>query len=266
MSRPFIAESMNISAVGFHVASPRELPKDEVHLWRVDLDALRSEEPRWQEVLSAEEAARAGRFNFTVDRQRFVTTRALLKSILGSYLAADANGLSFSYSKTEKPSLAGPHAESGISFNVSHSRGVALLAFTLRREIGVDVEQVRSDFEIDAIARRFFSQHEQQQLNAVPAGKRFEAFFRCWTRKESYIKATGDGLSLPLDQFDVSIAAGDRNALIATRPDGSEAARWGLCEVSAGEGYAAALCVRGTDWKLKSWRECGENDHAVPAC
>jgi 4'-phosphopantetheinyl transferase len=265
MTRQPTAESMNISAVGFHT-SPRQLPKDEVHLWRADLDALRSEEPRWHEVLSADEAARAARFHFPIDRQRFVATRALLKTILGSYLATDPNHLTFTYSKTDKPHLSQPYAESGISFNISHSRGVALLAFTLRREIGVDVEQVRSDFEIEAIARRFFSQHEQRQLGAEPAEKRFEAFFRCWTRKESYIKATGDGLSLPLDQFDVSIAAGDCSALIATRPDATEAAKWSMREVAAGPGYAAALCVQGTDWKLKSWRECGDNGYAVPAC
>ena len=125
-----------------------------------------------------------------------------------------------------------------------------MLAFTRGREIGVDVEQVRSDFELEAIARRFFSPHEQAQLATVPADETPAAFFRCWTRKEAYIKATGDGLSLPLTQFDVSLEAGEQNALLATRPDASEVSRWLLRDVPGGSGYIAALCVRGQDWKL----------------
>jgi 4'-phosphopantetheinyl transferase len=161
--------------------------------------------------------------------------------------------LSFSYSQKEKPALAPAHAGSGVAFNISHSGGVALLAFTLRRELGVDVEQVRRDFDLDAIARRFFSAHEQEQLAALNEEERFEAFFRCWTRKEAYIKATGEGLSLPLRQFDVSLAEGDVNALLSTRPDSSESRRWSLREAPAGTGYVAAVCARGHDWKLKSW-------------
>jgi 4'-phosphopantetheinyl transferase len=120
----------------------------------------------------------------------------------------------------------------------------------------VDVEQVRSDFDLEAIARRFFSAVEQKQLDAAPAQEKPEAFFRCWTRKEAYIKATGDGLSLPLSQFDVSLATKEEtNALLATRPDASEAGHWRLQEVPAGSGYVAALCVRGQDWKLTGWWE-----------
>jgi len=204
-------------------------------------------------VLSPDELTRASRYHFLRDRQRFVASRALLRRILASYLATDPICLSFSYSKKEKPSLGAAHADSGVTFNVSHSGGIALLAFSRRREIGVDVEQLRRDSDLEAIARRFFSTHEQSQLAALPSEERFDAFFRCWTRKEAYIKATGDGLSLPLSQFDVSLAAGEKNALLATRPDSSEAGRWLLQEVPAGPGYVAALCVRGQDWKLNTW-------------
>jgi 4'-phosphopantetheinyl transferase len=161
--------------------------------------------------------------------------------------------LRFSYSKKEKPSLAPPHDGSGVNFNISHSGGIALLAFARRREVGVDVEQIRRDSDLQAIARRFFSANEQTQLARLTDDERVDAFFRCWTRKEAYIKATGDGLSLPLSQFDVSLAPGDENALLATRPETSEAARWLLREVPSGPGYAAAICVRGQDWKLRDW-------------
>src|SRR5258708_39742193 len=119
--------------------------------------------------------------------------------------------------------------------------------------MGIGGRRLRGDLVVECIARRFFSAHEQSRLAALPADERVEGFFRCWTRKEAYIKATGDGLSLPLHQFDVSIAADDRDALVATRPDNSEAALWSLREVPVGPGYAAALCAHGRGWHLKDW-------------
>lgn len=243
---------LNITDAEFSIAKPLELPDDEVQLWRVDLEAVRVNESRWQELLSDDESARASRFHFLRDRQSFVASRAILRTILASYLAIDPRELSFAYSKKEKPSLGPTYAKSNLQFNVSHSGGVALFAFGLQREIGVDVEHVRRNVEVEAIARRFFSAHEQMQLAALPIEERVEAFYRCWTRKEAYIKATGDGLSLPLSQFDVSLEVEQANALLATRPDDSEAKRWLLQEVPAAPGYIAALCVRGHDWKLRS--------------
>lgn len=248
-----MSQILNITDSGFQIESPLALPENEVQLWRIDLEALGADESRWQRVLSADEAARAARFHFARDRRRFVATRALLRTILASYLETDAGSLRFSYSAKEKPSLGAEHADSDVRFNVTHSGGIALLAFTRRREIGVDVEQVRHDFDPGAIATRYFSAHEQNQLADLPAEEKVDAFFRCWTRKEAYIKATGDGLSLPLSQFDVSLVPGEINALLATRPDGSEASSWLLREAPAGHGYIAALCVRGRDWTLKDW-------------
>src|ERR1700685_4330418 len=123
-----MTQSMNITQPDFLINPGLVLPEDEVHLWRADLEAVRGDELRWREVLSADELARALRFRFDRDRQRFVAARALVRTILASYLSADAKTLSFSYSKKEKPSLAAPHDACGIHFNISHSGGVALLA------------------------------------------------------------------------------------------------------------------------------------------
>jgi 4'-phosphopantetheinyl transferase len=248
-----MSHAMNITESSFQIKGKLTLPKGEVHLWRADLEAIGVEESRWQRVLSSDELERASRFHFPRDRQRFVAARAVLRIILASYLATDAKDIDFCYSKKEKPSLGPTHEGSDVTFNVSHSGGIALFAIGRGREIGVDVEQVRRDSDSEAIARRFFSAHEQEQLAALPAGQRVEAFFRCWTRKEAYIKATGDGLSLPLGQFDVSLTPGETNALLATRPDGSEAGRWRLQEVPGGPGYVAALCVAGQDCKVIDW-------------
>lgn len=246
-------QSMNIADADFSIESPLALPEDEVQVWRVDLEAIRSDESRWRKILSTDESARASRFHFAADRQRFMASRALLRIILAGYLASDPKSLSFAYSQKEKPSLGQEHASSGVNFNLSHSGGIALLAFARNRDVGVDVEKVRSDFEAEAIASRFFSAHEQEQLRSLPEEEKFESFFRCWTRKEAYIKATGDGLSLPLRQFDVSVVTENGDALLATRPDQAEAALWSLREIPAGPGYVAALCVRGRGWRLKDW-------------
>ena len=248
---------MNVADGDFHIRQPLALPEDEVQVWRVDLEAIRGDESRWQAVLSSDESARASRFHSPADRQRYVATRALLRTILAGYLETDPKCVSFAYSQKKKPSLAPAHVGNGVTFNISHSGGIALLAFARKREIGIDVEQVRYDFDVEAIARRFFSAREQEQLAAFPKEKQFDSFFRCWTRKEAYIKATGDGLSLPLHQFDVSIAPENGDALLSTRPDNSEAALWSLREISGGTGYVAALCVRGRGWQLKDWTGTG---------
>jgi 4'-phosphopantetheinyl transferase len=246
-------QSLNITDSHFEIQPTLLLPDNEVHLWRVDLENVRAEEPRWEPMLSADEKHRASRFIFPADRQRFIAARALLRTILAGYLTADPCSLTFIYSKRDKPSLAAPYGASEITFNLSHSGGVALYAITRRREVGVDIEQMRRNSDLEGIARRFFSAHEQRQLEGLPAEEKVHAFFRCWARKESYIKATGDGLSLPLSQFDVSLEAGSTNALVATRPDRSEAALWQLREIPAGIGYAAALCIKGHDCQLRSW-------------
>lgn len=246
---------MNVSDLGFHIAGTLELPENEVQLWRLDLQALAAGEERWVPLLSSDERARAARFIPKQARQSFIATRGMLRTALAAYLATDPRKLVFEKSSRNKPGLGVPYADSGICFNVAHSGEVALLAFARRREVGVDVEQIRRDIDIDAIARRFFSPHEQKQLAGVASEDKVEAFYRCWTRKEAYVKAKGEGLFLPLHQFDVSVAAGSRNALLATRPDDSDAARWSLCEIPAGAGYVAALCVAGRDFRVRGWED-----------
>jgi 4'-phosphopantetheinyl transferase len=242
---------MRISGPQFRIEESISLPQNEVHLWQIDLAGTAETEPDCAQILSPDERARADRFHFSKDRRCFIATRLTLRNILSRYLQADARELTFHYSAKEKPSLSGAHAGQ-IDFNVSHSGSAALLAFTRGRALGVDVEQIREQSDRDAIARRFFSEQEQQQLAALAPAEQCAGFYRCWTRKEAYIKAMGDGLSLPLRQFDVSLTPGEESALLATRPDAGEAGKWSLRDVPAPMGYAAALCVQGHGWMLKS--------------
>lgn len=241
---------MNITSGDFRIECPLTLDRSVVHLWRLNLEAVGDTVELSRPVLSGDEQKRAARFHHALDRKCFVATRSALRQILAAYLKADPKFLSFTYSEKEKPSLAGPEAQSGLEFNVSHSGSLSLLAFAHGRMIGVDVERTDRAIDTAAIAARFFSETEQKQLASLPTEQRTDAFFRCWTRKEAYIKATGKGLSLPLRQFDVSMAPRDGNALLATRPDPLERTRWSMRDIAVPAGYAAALCVSGTDWRL----------------
>jgi len=222
------------------IGCPPELGTGVVHLWQRPLHATGAEVSTCYELLSIEEQARARRFRVERPRNDFVLTRGTLRSLLAQYLGGTAQEVRFRYAGHGKPALEG---ESCLSFNVSHTNGLALMAFVKQRAIGVDVENVGREVEAERLAERFFSEHERQALRPLGGDELQAAFFRCWTRKEAYIKATGDGLSLPLHQFDVSIAEGDRDALLATRPDRSEAARWTICDIRMGIGYAAAVAV-----------------------
>ena len=230
------------------------LGNDEVHIWRAALDHKPSQVASLLDTLAEDEQERAGRFYFPVDRERFIVARGVLREILGLYLNSAAQSLSFCYGPFAKPALACESAGNTIHFNMSHSNGVALYAFTRGREIGIDLEFIREDLEVEQLAGRFFSQREIATLRALPVALRKYAFFLCWTRKEAYIKARGEGLSIPLDQFDVSLIPGEPAALLSTQPDTDEALRWSLRNLAPASGYAAALASKGCDWTLSCWQ------------
>jgi len=247
---PGAAEPMTPTASMFRIRTPLRLAEDEAQVWQADLDALARSETQWLNLLSRDEQDRAGRFRFPIHRQRFTAGRGLLRTLLGSYLNIDPREVIFRYSEKDKPRLADLFAKSSLQFNLSHSDNVILLGFTLGRDIGVDVEKLRVNFNVLEIAERFFSESERNALAALPLSQHHQAFFNCWTRKEAFVKAVGEGLSLPLDQFDVSLAPGQSAELLATRPDPGEAARWSLWALDAGPGCAAAVVVRGSNLRI----------------
>jgi 4'-phosphopantetheinyl transferase len=230
------------------------LSSAQVHVWRVGLEPDASSVEQLQRSLSADESQRAARFYFEPDRRRFIVARGALRDILGRYLGMPPSELGFCYSSYGKPALAHVPGEGRLRFNVSHSYELALVAVTRDREVGVDLEYLRLDIACEEIAAHFFSARERASLRALPAEVKHQAFFNCWTRKEAYIKAHGEGLSLPLDQFDVSLAPGEPAALLATRHDYRDARRWSLQALMPGPGYAAAVAVGGQGWDLTCWQ------------
>jgi 4'-phosphopantetheinyl transferase len=221
-------------------AAPPELPPAVVHLWQRSLHDTAAAQDACYELLSPEERDKAARYRMEQPRQDFVLTRGTLRFLLAQYLQVAPDQVSFRYAEHGKPFLAGM---SDLRFNVSHSDGLALMAFVRNREIGVDVEKVREQGDEMKLAERFFSVRERNALRSLRGEELHSAFFRCWTRKEAYIKAKGEGLSLPLHQFDVSIESDPAQALLETRPDADEAGRWTLRNVSIHSEYAAALAV-----------------------
>jgi 4'-phosphopantetheinyl transferase len=230
-----------------------ELPKDEVHVWRTTLDGARGWIAELKQTLSVEERQRARRFRFETDGMRHIIGRGLLRILIGHCISLPANQLQFEHGPFGKPRLAAG-LPVGLEFNVSHSGNLVLIALSWDRALGVDVVQMRTNLATEAIAARFFSPNECGGLATIAVAARNTAFFDCWTRKEAYLKARGDGFSLRLDQFDVSFLPGEQARLLAVRDDPAESCRWFLHALHPGRGYKAAIAVEGAGWKLRCWR------------
>jgi 4'-phosphopantetheinyl transferase len=234
---------------------PRDLTlgEGEVHVWRAASDATHVGVEDWRQTLSPSEQATAERFAFRRDRDRFIIRRGRLRAILGRYLATDSSRPQFEYGERGKPALAPPYRDTQLRFNVSRADGLVLYAVTRGREVGVDLEQIQPAIAQERIPEHFFSAREVAALRALPAGEQVEAFFACWTRKEAYVKARGEGLALPFDWFDVSLAPGEPVALLRTVGDPEEAFRWSLLAFAPARGYTAALAVEEPAGTLQCW-------------
>ena len=228
------------------------LAPGEIHIWHIDLAQPEAAVAALRVFLPREELERAARFHFAVHRDRFVVAHAALRSILGSYLNAAPESLKFIAGSHGKPDLEPQSNPLGLTFNLSHSGDRGMVGVALQDQLGVDIEQIRADFAGCEIAERFFSPREVVALRAVPSDLQVDAFFECWTRKEAFIKACGQGLSFGLDNFDVAFGPGEVPALLHVKPDPREASRWKLYNIApAPEGYKAALVVEGADHVLQ---------------
>jgi 4'-phosphopantetheinyl transferase len=229
-------------------ACPPLGPRD-VHVWRIELDRCRAHSEALAAPLSAEERSYASRFLHEGDRTRYIATRGALRHILGGYVNSAPETIVFSYGARGKPELSEPRT-SRLGFNVSHSRDIALCAVARTRQVGIDVEYLRPITDALDIAERFFSSGESAALRAIPLERQRSAFFACWTRKEAYVKALGEGLAVPLQSFEVAF---DDPELTGLRSIGGsvEAARgWTIRDLALGPGYAGAVAVEGRDWAV----------------
>jgi 4'-phosphopantetheinyl transferase len=171
-----------------------------------------------------------------------------MRRILGGYTHLAAQEVVFSNTAKGKPELSGNLQESGIKFNLSHSAEIALLAVANGLALGIDIELMYPTFDTEEIAARFFSEREAKCLKAISAEARAEAFFACWTRKEAYIKAVGEGLA---DCFEVAVGSEVKSELLVVKVDPSEVERWSMYDVEVPELYKAALVVEGRGHLLR---------------
>src|SRR2546425_7227123 len=227
------------------------LTAEEVHVWRVWLDQEPSTIEACLEILSPDERIRARKYHFHRDFEHFVVARAVLRHILSRYANVSPHEIEVIYDQYGKPRLRS--CATPLGFNLSHAKGIALYAISQVHAIGVDIEYARANSSGDEIARQFFSANEVASLCSLPSGLRTVAFFNCWTRKEAYIKARGEGLSHPLDRFTVSIIPGQPARLLMA-DDPTETSRWTLMDLSAGAGYVASLAVEGRVRTLRHWQ------------
>ena len=221
-----------------------------VHVWRAHLEQSASTLQEMFELLSTGERRRARSFYFEEDRARYVVARGRLRVILSQYLDVEPGCLRFRHTPYGKPKLIQSGDEERLNFNVSHSGSLALYAITRLRSVGIDVERIRKDPSHEQVAERFFSPTERAMLQSLPAESRTKAFFGCWTRKEAYAKGRGEGLTLPFDQFSVSIDPTQPTGLIENRVHPADVSLWSIEEIDLGPGYTAAIAVEGHDWSI----------------
>jgi 4'-phosphopantetheinyl transferase len=237
--------------------SSLSLSKQDVHIWQAALDLPSSTVQELREVLTNDEKARAEQFHFDRDKQRFIAARGMLREILAFYLEVKAGELRFDYGRNDKPKLSDTFGNKAICFNLSHSQGIALYGLTQGRAIGVDIEYIRDISEIEQIVEQFFSTKENDLFRTLPENLKKETFFNCWTRKEAFVKAVGDGLSFPLDKFDVSLSPGEPARLMRIEGDSKAPSRWTIHELKPSSGFAAAFAVEGRSWQLHCWQWSG---------
>lgn len=223
----------------------------QVHIWQTHLDLPAQQVEEFVEILSTDEKARADRFYFPQHRQRFIVGRAKLRLLLSRYLDIEPNRVQFEYSARGKPLLAESFGNR-LKFNLSHSQEIALYGFTLDRYIGVDLEYLNSKTDVEDIAKRFFSAREYAQIIALSPQLRREAFFRGWTVKEAYLKATGDGLAGSLDTVEVCLNPAKVPSLLAIKGDSQIVAAWSIYHFAPMPNYLATVVVedRDCDWQL----------------
>jgi len=215
-----------------------ELSARNIHIWTLPTVAADAVVARFEHVLSTDEIEFASRFRFDHLRNSFVIRRGALRHLLGRYEKTDPANIQFNRGPKGKPEL---KPATGLQFNVSHSGGMAAIALCTHCQIGIDLEKIRPLPEMEDIANRVFCSEEVTEIMSMPQCEQMHAFFRCWTRKEAYVKAIGDGLFAPLNSFRVTVRVDAPVRFVHLGGDATAAAGWTLHDLNLAADYAAAL-------------------------
>ncbi len=235
-----------------------DLERDELHIWHISLIQSQDTIETLASHLDENEWAKADKFRFETERLNYVISHGARREILAKYLECLPNVIKFKENYYGKPFLR--ENKKRIYFNLSHSHEIALLAVAKKRRIGVDIEAIRKNFDEINIAEQFFSTSEIETLQSLPRNLRTKAFFDCWTRKEAFIKAVGQGLSYPLKEFSVAFSPFERARLISLENTFLKTENWQIIELNIADDYASAAAIESkkTETKLFVWN-CSNN-------
>ncbi len=234
-------------------ASLPELRTGDVHVWRCSLSVTETERRSLATLLDATERGRAERMRLERVRAAFEISHGQMRRVLARYAGADAAAIEFGQAEGGKPFLGRAHDVDGVQFSLSHSGNLAVIAVTRGRAIGADVEIARDTVDIDLVARRQFAPGEVARLFNLTGARRVEAFYTCWTRKEAYLKARGEGLIGRLQDFEVSCLPGEAPEIRWAKAGAGERARWSVIDVPVGEGAHGACVVERPVGDVKYW-------------
>jgi 4'-phosphopantetheinyl transferase len=232
--------NIRLNQLGWEAAFVR-CATGEVHIWRIDLISTAISLKTLEATLSDEEREKANCFRSTQLRDRWVAARGALRHIVGSYVRSKPSSLVFQTGPYGKPYLSWPVVN--IPFNLSHTASLALLAISSEGRVGVDAELIYPIAELEKISRRFFAAPEADEITALAPKARLAAFFACWTRKEAFVKALGNGLHIPIDRFRVTVRAEEPPRLVSV--DWHEPSRWSMADVGE-PSVAATIAVDGS--------------------
>jgi 4'-phosphopantetheinyl transferase len=229
------------------------LSTDYVDVWRIPTSLKDKDVARFDSLLSPDQRARAQRMRVAEKRQQYLIAHGLTRILLGEALDADPTALKFDRGPKGKPYLGGSFAKAGIQFNMTHTSHLALVAMSMNRELGIDVERIRENLQWQRLAQRYFSPLEYRSYSSLPKGMGLRAFFTCWTRKEAVLKAIGTGLGGGLGSFDVSVDPDSPPALLGNRWRGRFHGDWTLNQLDPGAGYVATLATERDGFEVRCW-------------
>ena len=239
------------SLSSLQLRQPLLLSTNEVHVWYVSLDRSPKSLPRLESLLSPDEQIRVRRFHFDKDRNNFIVSHGLLRVVLGGYLGIEPSQVQLCYGPYGKPSIETLYQGRMLQFSLSHSKDLALFAVNWDRLIGIDVEHIRPVPEANCIAEQFFSPNESAMMRSLLLEQRQDAFFRIWTCKEAYLKASGYGITGSLTETEVSVSPEEPVRLVSVHGSQRDASLWQLEILSPSPDYLAALAVQGHEWYIK---------------
>jgi 4'-phosphopantetheinyl transferase len=231
-----------------------KLTPDHIDIWRTSLDLSSADVNEYFDLLDDGEKNRVDKYKSSKRSNEFIITRGLLRKIIAGLFKVPASSFQFKYTDKDKPFLTADILGVPLSFNISHSSSCALIAIGLNRDLGIDIEKIREDIDFMKLARRFFSKKESESLGNYPNEDIPSAFFSCWSRKEAFVKAIGDGISFGLSEFSISISPDQKEIKLTTHYDPIAARSWSINNISTGDEYMAAICSNRPGYEFRLWQ------------